>query len=67
MQLSGISSKGSEDTSSVIMFIVSFIMLTCVMLIQVMILRILTCMFLACLFVFIAYKVSYSLKYRTQL
>ncbi|WP_024467997.1 hypothetical protein [Treponema pedis] len=67
MQLSGISSKGSEDTSSVIMFIVSFIMLTCVMLIQVMILRILACMFLACLFVFIAYKVSYSLKYRTQL
>ncbi|AGT44348.1 hypothetical protein [Treponema pedis] len=67
MQLSGISSKGSEDTSSVIMFIVSFIMLTCVMLIQVMILRILTCMFLAVLSVYAAYKVSYSLKYRTQL
>lgn len=67
MQLSGISSKGSEDTSSVIMFIVSFIMLVCIMLIQLIILRIITCVALAAILVFISNKVSYSLKYRTQL
>lgn len=67
MQLSGISSKGSEDTSSVIMSIVSFIMLVCVMLIEIVILRILTCIVLAAVSVYTANKVSYSLKYRTQL
>ncbi|WP_024470128.1 hypothetical protein [Treponema pedis] len=67
MQLSSVSSKGSEDTSATVSIIVSFIMLVCIMLIQVMILRILICMFLAVLSVYAAYKVSYSLKYRTQL
>ncbi|MEL3913085.1 hypothetical protein [Treponema pedis] len=67
MQLSSVSSKGSEDTSATVSIIISFIMLVCIMLIQVMILRILACMLLAVLSVYAAYKVSYSLKYRTQL